>query len=136
MVHERIRAPAWDSTQKVKQNVDELGSRLQQSLDIKSILPNVSSLLKKINLEAVITGLKAIPSTDPKVKSSVAVVVNILNILNKPKDATPLNKEEAASIKEILAKVNLKDVINTLDPFLSMVPFGAQVFFILKFFIR
>lgn len=111
---------------------DKVGDSIA-SIEIKS---NLYKLIDLIDVQLIAGALYAIPAPPPA-KIGLVVVAQLLILIKenkKNKDNPDANKEE--EIARLLKSVDLKAVIPILESYQKTIPFGKQVVFIVKLFIK
>lgn len=119
---------------------DKIGETYEQ-VEIKN---NFYLLLDFISIPIVVMALQklsiAVPL--PPVKVGIIVLIGLLMIFEEHKKNTAekslttnqINEKTNFEVSELLKNVDLKSIISTLQPYEKQIPYGKQVFFILKLF--
>lgn len=95
-------------------------------------------LLDLIDVKIVAAALYKIPAPPPAKIALVAIaqVLLILNNHRKNKNNPEKTEEAKQELATVLKNIDLKSAIQTLEKYKQSVPYGAQVVFILKLFIK
>lgn len=133
-------------SQSISKSFTEFSTDVGKKYDDLEIKPKLLNLIYSVDLIKIITYLevfKGKQKNGSKEKTGLAIIVSILYLLEKSKSRTENKEFEIVEIdselnndfETLLKSITLKDVIETVEPFLLIIPNGNYILLILKLFV-
>lgn len=134
LIQDGIKKNISDVTSSSANLFAEIG---HQSKQIGSNISNmakaqiVEQFVKAVNLNKMITAISALNIIDPKAKTTLNIISNVLITL---KD-NPDDKGVDTAIK-LLKTIHIKDAIIVLQPVIGLIPYGNHLITLLNLFMK
>ena len=133
-------------SQSISNSFTEFSTDVGKKYDDLEIKPKLLNLIYAVDLIKIITYVEVFKDKqkkESKEKTGLAVIVSILYLLEKSKnkvenkDNLPIqiDNELNNDFETLLKSITLKDVVETVEPFLLIIPNGNYILLILKLFI-
>ena len=131
-------------SESTKENFVLIKDKVGETYERVEIKNNFYLLLDFISIPLVIIALKkiSIAAPLPQVKVGILVLIGLLMIFEEHKtnkneqliSSNQINEKTNFEVSELLKNVDLKSIISTLQPYEKQIPYGKQIFFIVKLF--
>ncbi|MDM1363198.1 hypothetical protein [Myroides marinus] len=123
----------------------QVSKQVGEKYDKMEITPKFYSFISAIDLMVVITGLQVLLDKQKKGSKefiALSVVLGVLLLLDRSKEEmkkemgfTEINDELNQDLSALLKSVTFKDVVETAEPILLIIPNGNYILLILKLFV-
>lgn len=120
----KIKNTTITVTQNIGTKVEMLGDSVSENLSMQKAY---NHFIKSVDIEKMITALNSIKVIDNNTRSNIDLLINVLKTLKTGEDGNGMKQAIA-----LLRNINIDDVINSLNPFINLIPYGNQLIFILK----
>ncbi|AZB29717.1 hypothetical protein [Chryseobacterium balustinum] len=124
----KVKNSTTSLSRNIEDNTKKIGSAISNSFGLEQV---ILEFLKNVNLDKMISAIKDLEVVDKKTISTIDILLNVLILLRDNKDGNGVG--QAISL---LKDVNISDMIETLRPFLNLIPYGSQLIFVLKFIVK
>lgn len=133
-------------SQSISKSFTEFSTDVGKKYDDLEIKPKLLNLIYLVDLIKIITYIEVFKEKQKngsKEKTGLAIIVSILYLLEKSKRRTENKEFEIVEIdtelnndfETLLKSITLKDVVETVEPFLLIIPNGNYILLILKLFL-
>lgn len=120
----KIKNTTITVTQNIGTKVEMLGDSVSENLSMQKAY---NHFIKSVDIEKMITALNSIKVIDNNTRSNIDLLINVLKTLKTGEDGNGMKQAIA-----LLRNINIDHVINSLNPFINLIPYGNQLIFILK----
>jgi len=137
---------SFELSQSISKSFTEFSTDVGKKYDDLEIKPKLLNLIYAVDLLRIITYVEVFrekQKNGSKEKTGLAIIVSILYLLERSKsriqnrevDIIEVDDELNNNFETLLKSITLKDVVETTEPFLLIIPNGNYILLILKLFI-
>ena len=109
-------------------------SHKYNEIEIKS---NLLKIISTLDCEKIVSSLELLKKNDPKIRAAISITQQIILTLDRHTKAIEIeNNELNREVSSIINSVDIKEVLNIIEPFCHLFPYGGTVICIIKLFIK